>query len=114
MDKLSLNKTVFEKNQYTNVIDNSFTQLVPPPTPVTEETTESKVDAFFNQYQELFYDIPKTGEINSHEYLVKQSSEYIDYQFIDEDVQALLDEISSLRQENLDLNQQIIDMTTKR
>ncbi len=114
MDKLSLNKTVFEKRQYTNVIDNSFTQLVAPPTPVAEETTENKVDAFFNQYQELFYDIPKTGETNSHEYLVKQSSEYIDYQFIDEDVQALLDEISSLRQENLDLNQQIIDLTTKR
>jgi hypothetical protein len=114
MDKLNLNKTVFERKQYTNVIDNSFTQLVPPPTTIAEETTESKVDAFFNQYQELFYDIPKTGETNSHEYLVKQSSEYIDYQFIDEDVQALLDEISSLRQENLDLNQQIIDLTTKR
>jgi hypothetical protein len=113
MDKITLNKVVFEKKQYSNVIDTSFTQLVSPPPVTASISTEERIDAFFNQYQELFFDIPKEGEINSHTYLIKQSSEYVDNQVIDEDVQALLDEITSLREENLDLQQQIIDLTTK-
>jgi hypothetical protein len=112
MDKLILNKTVYEKRQYTNVIETNFSQLVPP-TPVTSSiTTEDRVATFFNDYQNLFFDIPKTGEVNSHEYLIKQSSEYINFQFIDESAQALLDEITSLRQENLSLQQQIIGSLT--
>lgn len=112
MDKLNLNKKVFEKNQYNNVINTSFTQLGPQPEVTSSISTEDKISTFFNQYQELFYDIPKEGETNSHEYLIKQSSEYVDSQFIDEDVQSLLDEISSLREENLSLQQQIIDIST--
>lgn len=112
MDKLILNKTVYEKRQYSNVIETNFSQLVPP-TPVTSSiTVEDRIATFFNDYQNLFYDIPKTGEINSHEYLVKQSSEYINFQFVDESVQALLEEITSLRQENLSLQQQIIGPLT--
>lgn len=112
MDKINLNKTVYEKTQYSNVINTTFSQLVPPPAVTSSLTTEDQIAEFFNQYQNLFYDIPKTGEVNSHEYLIKQSSEYIQYNFIDEDVQALLDEITSLREENLDLQKQIIDLST--
>lgn len=112
MDKLILNKTVYEKRQYANVIETNFSQLVSPPPVTSSITTEDKVATFFNDYRNLFYDIPKTGDINSHEYLIKQSSEYIDFQFIDESVQALLEEITSLRQENLSLQQQIIGTST--
>jgi hypothetical protein len=114
MDKINLNKTVYEKNQYSNVIDTTFSQLITPPPVTASITVEDQIASFFNQYQNLFYDIPKNGETNSHEYLIKQSSEYINYNFIDEDVQALLDEISSLREENLDLQKQIIDLSTSK
>lgn len=114
MTKLSLNKTVKEKNQYKKVIDTEFTQLIQPQTAIQEPSTDEKISQFFNQYQELFYDIPKEGETNSHTYLIKQSSDYVDNQVIDEDVQALLDEIASLREENLELQQQVIDLSTNR
>lgn len=114
MTKLNLNKTVKEKNQYKKVIDTEFTQLVQPVQQVQEPSTDEKISQFFNQYQELFYDIPKEGETNSHTYLIKQSSDYVDNQVIDEDVQALLDEIASLREENLELQQQIIDQSINR
>lgn len=114
MTKLNLNKTVKEKNQYKKVIDTEFTQLVQPVQPTQEPSTNEKISQFFNQYQELFYDIPKEGETNSHTYLIKQSSDYVDNQVIDEDVQALLDEIASLREENLELQQQIIDQSINR
>ena len=112
-NKIPLNKTVKEKRQYQKVIDTSFTQLVQPKQQEPTQTTDEKVSKFFNDYQELFYDIPKEGETNSHTYLIKQSSDYVDNQVIDEDVQALLDEIASLREENLELQQQVIDLSTK-
>ena len=111
-NKIVLNKTVYNKDVYNKMIDTSFKQLGVKTVQQQLDETPT-VDYFFQLYNELFYDIPELGETNSHEYLVKQSSEYIDYQFIDEDVQALLDEISSLRQENLDLQQQLINLYWK-
>lgn len=112
MDKIKLDKKVFEKVQYVRVIDTSFKQLVSPPVIEPIQTTEEKISMFFTSYEELFYDIPKRGEINSHEYLIKQSSAYANIDIIDEDLQALLDEISTLRERNLELEQQLIDKQT--
>lgn len=107
MDKINLNKTVFEKRQYSKVIDTSFNQLGLK-SPPEDIPINSAVDDFFIKYSELFYDIPETGDINSHEYLIKQSSAYIGFEATNEDVQALLDEISSLREENLELQKQLL------
>jgi hypothetical protein len=110
MNIVSLNKTVFEKNQYERTIDTSFKQLI---SQTTQQQTSSlpTVTEFFNLYEQLFYDIPKTGATNSHEYLVKKSSEYIGYQPTDDTIQALLNEINNLQAENLSLNQQLINNT---
>ena len=113
MDKINLNKSVYERRQYDKVIDTSFTQLVPPPIITSSITVENQVSIFFNDYQKLFFDIPKTGETNSHEYLIKQSSEYIDFKFIDDTAQALLAEINALREENLSLTKQIIQLSSQ-
>lgn len=112
MDKINLNKIVKEKRDYQKVIDTSFTQLIQPTQSITEVPIDDRISKFFNDYQELFYDIPKEGETNSHVYLIKQSSEYTNYQGNEDDVQALLDEIASLREENLELQQQIVDIAT--
>ena len=106
MSQVNLNKTVFEKRQYQKVIDTSFTQLVPQTSITTQEQTTT-VDEFFDYYNQLFFDIPKLGDINSHEYLIKTSQEYVGSTFESDNIQALIDEVTFLRQQNLELNEQI-------
>jgi hypothetical protein len=110
MATINLNKKVYAKNQYERVIDTKFSQLanVVPPTIVSEPTIS--IEEFFQYYDELFFQIPKEGETNSHEYLIKKSSEYVDSEPINNDIQALIDEINLLQQQNLELNQQIVEL----
>ncbi len=105
---LTLNKTALIKNNYDNVINTSFTELTPPPIP--EEETIS-VSQFFRLYDQLFYDIPPEGPINTHEFLIRRSTEYIG--FTEEtpvEIQALLDEITNLRRNLLDTEQEVLDL----
>ena len=106
MANYSLNKTVYNKREYVNVIDTSFTQLQPPPPPVEDTIT---VEQFFEYYNKIFYDIPTNGSINSHEYLVKTSGEYINAAAPNDETQLLLDEITSLRQQLLESQQILIN-----
>lgn len=105
MAEYKLNKTVYPKGIYENVIDTSFS--TPPPT--SKENTIS-VEQFFSYYNNIFYDIPTEGSNNSHAYLVQKSGDYIGTTGLNDDVQVLLDEISSLQQQNLALNQQLINL----
>ena len=105
MAQVDLNKTVFEKRQYQKVIDTSFTQLVP--IQMTSSVDTISVDQFFNYYNQLFFDIPKLGEVNSHEYLIKTSQEYVGTTFQSDNIQALIDEVTYLRQQNLEFTQQL-------
>jgi hypothetical protein len=107
MSRINLNKNVFNKEDFLKTVNISFTQLVPP-TPV--EIPAMNVDEFFGEYNRLFYDIPEYGETNTHEYLVKTSGEYIGWNNINAEIQALLDEIAQLRQELLDVNQEKLDL----
>jgi hypothetical protein len=93
-------KGVFNKAQYPKTINTQFSQLgVTSITTAIEETLT--VEEFFQSYDELFYDIPALGETNSHEYLVKTSGEYINFEENNEMVEALQQEITSLREELL-------------
>ena len=108
---IKLTKQVFDKNQYKQVIDTSFTQLAnTTPTAFTGSTLPT-VSEFFGYYNQLFFDIPKFGETNSHEYLIKTSTEYIGASSgVSNELQALIDEITELRQENLDSQQQLLNL----
>ena len=106
MANYTLNKTVYPKSIYENVIDTSFTQQ--QPVLPLEETIN--VGQFFELYDKLFYDIPTEGEINSHTYLIQKSGEYVNIGSNNDEIQVLLDEITSLQQDNLRLNQQILNM----
>jgi len=107
--QVKLLKRVYDKNQYQKVIDTSFTQLVQP-TIITETTILPTVDQFFEYYNQLFFDIPKFGETNSHEYLIKTSQEYIGLSnVVNDEIQLLINEITELRQDNLELQQQILN-----
>ena len=65
-----------------------------------------------NLYEKFFYNIPKLGVIESHEYLTKTSGEFANAEFISEQVQSLLDEIVVLREENLRLLEENINLKT--
>jgi hypothetical protein len=52
--KASLLKEVFNKNQYEQVIDTSFSQLVPPTSSIPPEVLPT-VDDFFQDYDSLFF-----------------------------------------------------------
>jgi len=107
-EKINLNKNVFNKQDFLNTVNTSFTQLV---LPITLPTPVFTVDDFFVQYENLFFQIPKEGDINSHQYLVERSGTYIEFHRVNEEIQALLEEITKLRQENLELNQAIADIS---
>ena len=103
MANVELVKEIYGVNTYTKAVNTSFTELVTP----TVEATASviTVDQFFQYYDDLFFDIPVSGSINSHVYLVERSQQYIGGSVIDNEKQALIEEINSLRQQLLDLNQ---------
>ena len=103
MANVELVKEIYGINTYTKAVDTSFTELVTPTTEVTENVIT--VDQFFQYYDELFFDIPVSGSINSHVYLVERSQQYIGGSVLDAEKQALIEEINSLRQQLLDLNQ---------
>jgi hypothetical protein len=107
MANYPLNKIAFDKQDYEKTIDTSFTKLSPPSPPVTDTIT---VAEFFNYYNNIFYDIPTEGDTNSHVYLVKKSGDYIGADGVNADIQLLLDEITSLRQDLLTANQTVLNL----
>ena len=85
--KVDTKKKAFNKAQYPKTIDTQFKEL--GTTTISQDIqNQPTVDEFFVLYNELFYDIPPSGEINSHEYLIQQSSEYINYEQNLEEIQA--------------------------
>ncbi len=108
-ENVNFSKQVFNKGQYTKVIDTSFKELGVPS--IQEQVlAQPTVTEFFELYNTLFYQIPELGSVNSHEYLIKKSSELVNFDRVTEDIQPLLDEIADLREQNLALNQQLIDI----
>lgn len=104
--KVDLNKRVFSKSQYSKTINTQFNEL--GVTTLQEDlASQINVIQFFEIYNNLFYDIPANGETNSHEFLVKTSGEYINYDQIQEEIEALREEITGLREENLELQVEI-------
>ena len=110
-ENINLNKEVFNKRDYQKTINTSFTQLDVPS--VQEQLTQqTTIPEFFNLYNELFYEINEIGETNSHEYLIKTSSQYINFNENDELIQALQNEIAQLREELLGAQQQLVEDTS--
>ena len=104
MKKVDLNRKVFDKNKFNKSINTEFNEIIPPSDDVEVDTVD--VGTFFQNYSDIFYDIPKTGDVNSHEFLIRQSQDYVGGDAINADILALLQEINSLRQELFQLEEQ--------
>jgi hypothetical protein len=108
--EVKLVKEVYGRNTYTRVVNTSFTELY---TPVTASAAAAQVtvDGFFDLYNQLFFQIPATGEVNSHEYLVVRSTEYLGGGVLTDNEKAYIDEINSLRQQLLEANTNYLSLT---
>ena len=111
MSQIPIQKTVYDKNSYNRVINTQFNQLINQST--DEEQLSFTVDNFFELYDQVFYQIPKEGDTNSHQYILQREADYLGISVSQEDVQALLNEITSLRQQVLDAQTTINELTKK-
>lgn len=109
-EQVNLVKEVYGRNTYTRVVDTSFSELF---TAVTASAAPAGlgIEAFFDAYDTLFFEIPATGEVNSHEYLVKRSGEYLGGGVLSDNEKAYIDEINSLRQQLLEVNTNYLNLT---
>ena len=99
--KIDLVKNVYQKVNYPRIIDTKFSELgtvsINDQIDATPTTNE-----FFDLYNSLFYEIPSYGDINSHQYLIETSAEYIDFTPNQEEITALRAEITDLRRQLLE------------
>tara|TARA_R110000868_G_scaffold2725_1_gene19037 strand:+ start:218 stop:559 length:342 start_codon:yes stop_codon:yes gene_type:complete len=109
MQEVSLIKEVYGRSTYTKVIDTQFSELYTPVT-ASQQSTQISVEQFFDYYNQLFFQIPATGEVNSHEYLVKKSTEYLGGGVLTDTEQAYIEEINSLRQQLLEANANYLNL----
>ena len=110
MSQIPIQKTVFNKDSFGRVINTQFSQLL---NQNVEETDTFTVDDFFQLYEDLFYQIEKEGDTNSHRYILQREADYLGVSISQDDIQALLNEITSLRQQVLE-SQTTINELTKR
>lgn len=99
MSQIPIEKTVYDKNTFGKVINTQFSQLL---NNQEEETPVFTIEDFFELYEQLFYQIPKEGDSNSHRFIIEKEAEYLGIIISQDDIQALLDEITTLRQQVLD------------
>lgn len=105
MANIEIQSTVVGSN-YDKVLDTEFKTFITNPT-VNTLTLEE----FFQNYNDLFYQIPKEGDINSHQYILEQTLQYLNLKLAnDTEIQLLLDEITNLRRQLL-LDAEVIAQT---
>jgi hypothetical protein len=100
MSQIPIEKQVFDKDQFGKVINTEFTQLINQQVEIPTPTFT--LDDFFTLYDQLFYQIPKEGDTNSHRFILQREADYLGVLIDQDDIQALLDEITALRQQVLD------------
>lgn len=112
-ENVDINLTTYNRAQFTKAVNTSFTEFGVTGEP--EESIASQVDinTFFEAYDILFLEIPKQGETQSHQYLANRSGEYAGGEDINAEIEALTAEVTDLREENIALQQQIVQLATK-
>jgi len=108
-ENVNFNKNKYDKNSYLKSVQTQFNQLGV----LTNEEILKKqpnVEEFFKMYDDVFYIIDELGFSNSHEYLIKKSSEYINFDANQEIIEAMQKEIDTLRTELLESQKQQISI----
>tara|TARA_R110002020_G_scaffold391712_5_gene602109 strand:- start:149 stop:577 length:429 start_codon:yes stop_codon:yes gene_type:complete len=111
-ENVTFRTTVYDKNQYEKSLNTKFTQIGASPTPQEQIEEQPTVDEFFQMYNNLFYQIPQKGDINSHIFLIEQSSEYVNFNANQAEIEALQNEIGQLRQQLLEEQKRSLEIQT--
>jgi hypothetical protein len=112
MARISFDKSVFNKDDFDKLINRNFNQLINNID--DQESASFTLDDFFQLYENLFIQIPKEGDINSHRYMMNRSAEYLGIRLADEtDIQALLNEITVLRNDLLASNKILAELNER-
>jgi hypothetical protein len=109
MSQIPIEKTVFDKLTFPKVINTQFSQLLN--IQGSEEQPTFTLEDFFQLYEQLFFQIPKEGDNESHRYILEKEAEYLGVIINQDDIQALLDEITTLRQQLLDTQTIVNDLS---
>jgi hypothetical protein len=109
MSQIPIEKQVFNKTTFPKVINTQFSQLLNAQG--SEEQPSFTLDDFFQLYEQLFFQIPKEGDTNSHRYILEKEADYLGVIINQDDIQALLDEITTLRQQLLDTQTVVNDLS---
>ena len=108
-EQIPIEKQVYDKGTFSKVVDTQFSQLL---VNVDEgDTPTFTIDDFFELYEQLFYQIPKEGDTNSHRFILEKEAEYLGVIINQDDIQALLDEITVLRQQVLDTQNSLSEIS---
>ena len=100
-EKIKITKKLYSRFDVSNVLDLSFSELAE----TDNRKNDVKIKNLFQEYNDLFYDIPKIGN-QSHSTLFVQSRDYINdfYDPKDDQIEALLDRIETLEDELVELS----------
>ena len=118
-EMVSLTREAFDRKEFNDTINTNFSQLGLSNAPETDlrffDANLATVSDFFNIYDLLFYSIPKGNivsgqEINSHTYLIERSTNYTQFIAQQEEINALTEEITDLRAQNLELVADMINV----
>tara|TARA_R110000782_G_scaffold54952_2_gene116138 strand:+ start:1441 stop:1779 length:339 start_codon:yes stop_codon:yes gene_type:complete len=105
-ERVRIQRQSYKREQIRTSLDTEFNVFKE----VVEQQDTDTVEELFRLYDKLFYSIPVDGENRSHTYILERSSELADFDKSTEEIQPLLDEITQLREQLLDANQQIFDL----
>ena len=112
MGSNKLNRNTFNNDDKLNkVLNRDFSELVEIPIPTIFDPELATIEDLFNVYDRLAPLITPHGDTNTHEYLVRKSSEYLNTDITQDIIQALLDEINDLRLQLLELQNKNIKNT---
>jgi hypothetical protein len=106
---VGIQKTIYNKNSFDNVVDINFNQLAKSSASTTTLdplNPEKTILEFFNDYDNLFLQIPLSGSDQSHLSLADRSLNYLGVS-----LEGLNEEINLLREENIELRNQILLLT---
>jgi hypothetical protein len=111
MANISFNSNTFSRDNFEKLVDTRFKQLLKSPTDTDVEFT---IEEFFTLYDDLFYQISPEGDVQSHRFILNRTAEYLGVKINEEsNIQALLDEITLLKQELLDANKSLGSINNK-
>jgi|TARA_R110000787_G_scaffold139980_1_gene253613 hypothetical protein len=112
---VDLKREAFNRKQFDDTVNTEFTEL--GQSNIEQDLSFfdpslATVGDFFTIYNTLFYQIPKSGSTNSHVFLIKESTEYTQYEAQQEEIAALLAEIDELRANNTQIVQDLTNTIT--